>query len=203
MIDKLKRIGYNKGTKSIKGNTPKELEMKIKAKSDFWTGGRNGRYKIPTEFKEADKIMFDFEEVAKFAEENKRVKYIYVAFETEEEEQIYNERKAAYLKAEAERREREYRAFLERRIDSLPKEAATEVRSWKTISRSPYSDSFYNSKNISWTSKPEGSLRLSDHWNFESYGEIHCKLDTTDEYISGVWILARYENGIYHEIKRF
>lgn len=28
MIDKLKRIGYNKSTKSIKGNTPKELEMK-------------------------------------------------------------------------------------------------------------------------------------------------------------------------------
>lgn len=27
MIDKLKQIGYNKGTKSIKGNTPKEFEM--------------------------------------------------------------------------------------------------------------------------------------------------------------------------------
>lgn len=177
--------------------------MKVKSKSDFWTGGRKGRYKIPREFVEADRIMFEFEEVAKFAAENKRVQYIYVSFETEEEKQTYEERKAAYMKAEAERREREAKEYMDRCINRLPEAAAAEVRSWETISKSPYSNSFYNAKEISWTSKPEGSLRLADHWNFESRGEIHCKLNTTSEYISGTWILARYENGVYNEIKRF
>lgn len=77
------------------------------------------------------------------------------------------------------------------------------VSKWEEINGSPYSASFYNTKNIDWGFKPEGSLRLSDHWNFESRGEKHCQLDTTEEYLSGVWILARYENGIYKEIKRF
>ena len=177
--------------------------MQVKAKSEFWTGGRKGRYSIPREFVEADRVMFEFDEVAKFAEQNKRVQFIYVAFETEKEKQIYEERKAAYLKAEAERIEREEKEYLERCINRLPEEAAAEVRSWEIISKSPYSDSFYNAKEISWTSKPEGSLRIADHWNFESRGETHCKLNTTSEYITGIWILARYENGIYVELKRF
>lgn len=177
--------------------------MQVRAKSEFWTGGRKGRYSIPREFVEADRVMFEFEEVAKFAEQNKRVQFIYVAFETEEEKQIYEERKAAYLKAEAERIEREEKEYLERCINRLPEAAAAEVRSWEIISKSPYSDSFYNAKEISWTSKPEGSLRLADHWNFESRGETHCKLNTTSEYITGTWILARYENGVYVELKRF
>lgn len=177
--------------------------MKVKAKSDFWRGGKKGYYDIPDEFVEVDRVMFEFEEVAKFAENNKRVQYIYVAFETAEEKKIYKERKSAFLKEQAERKEREAKEYLERCINRLPEAAAAEVRSWEIISKSPYSDSFYNAKEISWTSKPEGSLRLADHWNFESRGETHCKLNTTREYINGIWILARYENGIYVELKRF
>jgi len=85
----------------------------------------------------------------------------------------------------------------------FPKGVIEEISSWGILNKSPYSYSFYNSKKISWGSKPEGSLRISDHWNFESCGETHCKLDTTDKYLGGVWILARYENGIYKELKRF
>lgn len=177
--------------------------MKVKAKSEFWTGGRKGRYSIPREFVEADRVMFEFEEVAKFAEQNKRVQFIYVAFETEEEKRVYEEKKAAYIKAEKERIEREAREYMEKCIDRLPAAAAAEVRSWKIISKSPYSNSFYNANGISWDSKPEGSLRLADHWNFESCGAIHCKLNTTSEYITGTWILARYEKGVYVELKRF
>lgn len=172
--------------------------MKIKAKSSFWTGGKNGRYKIPKEFIEADNIIFEFEEVAKFAEQNKRVKYIYVAFETEEEKRIYLEKLTAIEKEKEERNKK----YMEMCLSLLPKEAAAEIKSWEIINKSPYSNSFYNSEHIDWGYKPEGSLRLSDHWNF---GEDikHCRLNTTSEYISGTWILARYENGIYVEIKRF
>lgn len=177
--------------------------MKVKAKSDFWYGGRNGHYAIPCEYREADNVMYEFDEVKQFAAKNKRVRYIYVAFETEEEEQIYNERKAAYLKAAEERRAREYEEYIKYWIAHLPAELADEVRSWDIINKSPYSTSFYNTKNVGWDRKPEGSLRASDHWNFESYGKIHCRLNTTDEYIEGTWILARYENGVYVEIKRY
>lgn len=86
---------------------------------------------------------------------------------------------------------------------SFPKGVIEELNSWEIVSKSPYSSSFYNTNNISWGYKPEGSLRISNHWNFESCGEKHCRLNTTEEYIHNTWILARYNNGIYEEIKRF
>lgn len=71
---------------------------------------------------------------------------------------------------------------------------------FKKINKSPYSNSFYDSDNIDWDSKPEGSLRLSDHWNFYSWGEQHCCLDCTDEYTQK-WLLCQYQNGVYHIVK--
>ena len=65
-------------------------------------------------------------------------------------------------------------------------------------SKSPYSMSFYSSKDISWGYKPEGSLRVSNHWNFGYEGE-HCP---TDEPVEG-WAVCRFENGKYHLIKQF
>lgn len=65
-------------------------------------------------------------------------------------------------------------------------------------SKSPYSMSFYSSKDISWGHKPEGSLRVSDHWNFGYDGE-HCP---TAEPVEG-WAVCRFENGKYHLIKQF
>lgn len=77
-----------------------------------------------------------------------------------------------------------------------------EIYKFDVINKSPYSNSYYNSNNIGWDSKPEGSLRLSDHWNFESNGEVHCKLDSTEEYIQKT-LLCEYHNGYYHVIKNF
>jgi len=46
---------------------------------------------------------------------------------------------------------------------------------WEIIYKSPYSDSFYSSTDISWDHKPDMSFRVSDHWNFKSMDSIHCK----------------------------
>lgn len=76
------------------------------------------------------------------------------------------------------------------------------LENFKQIHQSPYSDSFYDSDDISWGHKPEGSLRLSDHWNFWSRGEQHCIIAESDgKYISGRWLLCRFENGAYHIVK--
>jgi|GEM_PF-5910804 len=63
----------------------------------------------------------------------------------------------------------------------------------KPFSKSPYSASCYNAKNISFGNKPNGSARLSDHWNFIFENEevededgnmtyedvMHCKSNTS------------------------
>lgn len=68
-------------------------------------------------------------------------------------------------------------------------------------SKSPYSNSFYNANNISWGYKPEGSLRISDHWNFESMVEKHCVTDNPN-FTEG-WAICKYSKGVYHVIKKF
>lgn len=178
--------------------------MIIKLRTDFPYSNRLG-YKIPSEFKLVAHILADCEEVKQFVEENRVPNYdIFIALETEEEKNMFAIKKEAWIKARKEAEEKEHRDFIiNYYLAEAPQGVVEEVSSWEIVSKSPYSKSFYNSKEIGWDSKPEGSLRVSDHWNFESKGEKHCKLDTTDEYITGVWILARYENGIYHEIKRF
>lgn len=76
---------------------------------------------------------------------------------------------------------------------------AQNIMLWaKEWSQSPYSYSFYSSKNIDWGYKPEGSLRVSDHWNFGEDGE-HCP---TAEPVDG-WAVCKFENGKYHLIKKF
>lgn len=82
------------------------------------------------------------------------------------------------------------------------KRILNELYKFEILNKSPYSRSFYNANGITWNSKPEGSLRLSDHWNFESQGEIHCKLDNTEEYTQKI-LLCKYHNGYYHIIKEF
>jgi hypothetical protein len=56
----------------------------------------------------------------------------------------------------------------------IPDEIIKEMGSWNIIVKSPYSNTFYNSKEISWGYKPDGSFRVSDHWNFEVRGNKHC-----------------------------
>lgn len=71
----------------------------------------------------------------------------------------------------------------------------------KNWSKSPYSNSFYNSKNIQFGYKPEGSIRISNHWNF---GKDHqeCPIANIQDYNEG-WKLCRYHNGKYYLIKDF
>ncbi len=73
----------------------------------------------------------------------------------------------------------------------------------ETWSQSPYSQSYYNSKNITWSHKPEGSLRLSDHWNFFSTydGKLHCQ--TMNPSFKDRWALGEYHHGKYCIIKIF
>lgn len=73
--------------------------------------------------------------------------------------------------------------------------AANFTDSWSV---SPYSFSVYSSKDIDWGYKPEGSLRVSDHWNFGENGE-HCP---TAEPVEG-WAVCKFENGVYHLVEKF
>lgn len=84
-----------------------------------------------------------------------------------------------------------------------PLEVEKELKKFKQINKSPYSQTYYDTKDISWEHKPEDSLRISDHWNFESHGKKHCELSNIDEYIEDNWILAQYKNGKYHILKEF
>ncbi len=69
--------------------------------------------------------------------------------------------------------------------------------------KSPYSDSFYSEGEISWGSKPDGSYRISDHWNFYSRGDIHC--ETSNKVEDGDWALGVYDaqTGKYTILKSF
>ncbi|WP_073180819.1 hypothetical protein [Cruoricaptor ignavus] len=70
-------------------------------------------------------------------------------------------------------------------------------------SKSPYSDSFYSATNISWGHKPDGSYRISDHWNFFSRGEMHC--ETSNNVEDDCWSVGVYsaETGKYTILKSF
>lgn len=85
--------------------------------------------------------------------------------------------------------------------EQLVKTLLIETKDWDEISFSPYSMSIYNSRNIDWGYKPEGSLRISDHWNFESQGEIHCRIENEEK--NNHLMMCEYKNGIYNVIKDF
>lgn len=85
--------------------------------------------------------------------------------------------------------------ILSRASQVLPKHLFNELLTWKTINKSPYSNSFYNASGIGWGSKPEGSLRISDHWNFYSRGVKHCQTDVVE--YNG-WECLQYHEGKYY-----
>lgn len=64
------------------------------------------------------------------------------------------------------------------------------------VSQSPYSQSIYAYKgddDITWNYKPQDSLRISDHWNFDG----HC---ITRDGIKRCLMICKYDNGIYTRI---
>ena len=84
--------------------------------------------------------------------------------------------------------------------NAMPIKFRETVLSWPVARKSPFSSSYYNSKDISWQFKPEGSLRISDHWNFDNSGKKHCVTDIPVRN-KKTWALARYENGIYRVLE--
>lgn len=84
-----------------------------------------------------------------------------------------------------------------------PKEVLEEISKFNYINKSPYSLSYYNVPNVTWDYKPEGSLRISDHWNFISHGEKHCILEGVEEKVENNWMLAKYIDGKYNVLKEF
>lgn len=87
---------------------------------------------------------------------------------------------------------------------SVLKNIFEELMTWSSISPSPYSNSFYNTHDKSWDYTPEGSYRISDHWNFYSRGKRHCIISGTneDEKING-WMLCQFVGGKYQIVKTF
>lgn len=89
-------------------------------------------------------------------------------------------------------------------VNSMPDELAEYIARWDIVSKSPYSDSFYNASGITWSHKPDRSIRVADHWNFSNGGEIHCVTDKPVEDVR-TWAVAEYhkEDGKYHVLKTF
>lgn len=88
----------------------------------------------------------------------------------------------------------------------MPTELANIIKSWEVVSKSPYSDSFYDITNKSWDdNQTEPFYRVADHWNFTtSYDtRIHCKTDKKVPNDNSTWVLAQYQpnKGVYKVIK--
>lgn len=87
---------------------------------------------------------------------------------------------------------------------SMPDEVREIIKKWKVVSKSPYSDSFYDITNKSWGEDPDGFMRVADHWNFETRmddGRVHAKTDKPVQN-NKQWALGKYDadKGVYHII---
>lgn len=60
----------------------------------------------------------------------------------------------------------------------IPEEIKIMMKDWEVIFKSPYSNSFYSSTDVSWDRKPDGCFRVSDHWNFYANDKMHCQTDS-------------------------
>ena len=74
--------------------------------------------------------------------------------------------------------------------ETLPLEFIKDLNTWENVFKSPYGNSYYNAK-VNWGFKPNGSLRISDHWNFESHGKFHCQTLNACENNSH-WTIAKF-----------
>lgn len=82
----------------------------------------------------------------------------------------------------------------------IPEQIIEQMKTWEIIYKSPYSNSFYNTTEVNWGEKPNGSLRVSDHWNFSTRktkltGRLHCKTN------KNVLNKSRYTIGKYNSNK--
>ena len=82
---------------------------------------------------------------------------------------------------------------------NIPDSIKEMMRTWPVIQKSPYSNSFYSSKDIFWGSKPEGSYRVSDHWNFISNYDTTIKHCATSNHVpnNSHISIGQFHNGKY------
>jgi hypothetical protein len=81
--------------------------------------------------------------------------------------------------------------------NELPIEAIRLIKDWDFIQKSPYSLSLYD-KPKDWNDALPDTIRIADHWNFESQGKMHCQ--THGEVPNNThWCIAIFDD----TIKRF
>lgn len=64
---------------------------------------------------------------------------------------------------------------------------------FKVVSESPYSTSIYNSNDIDWNYKPEGSYRIADHWNFDGHCKTHQEVKNNTHLSVGIYRDGKYD----------
>src|SRR5690625_2323833 len=70
------------------------------------------------------------------------------------------------------------------------------IKKFKVINKSPFSESFYD-REVDFGEKPEGTIRISKHWNYKSShdDEVHA---VTDKGVKDDnWAVGVYKNGVY------
>lgn len=77
----------------------------------------------------------------------------------------------------------------------------SEVKKWPVQNKSPYSLSVYNTKKVGWNHKEEGSLRVSNHWNWDDDDDGKA-CETLCGHTDG-WALGIRENGVYRILNKF
>jgi hypothetical protein len=87
-------------------------------------------------------------------------------------------------------------------ITNMPEETQKDLAAMKYRSKSPYSQSFYDTNEKTWTNDPEGHQRIANHWNFKtdpSDEHIHAKTDKP--VAEGQWALG-VRRGDKYEIQK-
>jgi len=82
----------------------------------------------------------------------------------------------------------------------MPEKMAQTIAAWDVVKVSPFSESYYDTLNKDWNVTPEGSLRVSDHWAFESNGRIHCAIVGELPPLQA-WSLGQFRQTHYHLIE--
>lgn len=75
-------------------------------------------------------------------------------------------------------------------FNDFPLDAVKEIITWEHVFKSPISNSFY-SKQKGWGVTHDGTIRISDHWNFSARGTVHCK--TKQEGFKDGWAKGIYD----------
>src|SRR3989304_1255497 len=101
--------------------------------------------------------------------------------------------------------------------NTMPKTVKDIILGWEYVSKSPFSDSYYNCKGKDWDNTPNGCIRIADHWNFitikkerdfdgsliqQHQSHAQTDIDTKDNLY---WSVGKYdlEKGIYNIIGEY